>query len=229
MTQETWTAVDNYINQMLVPSDPVLDAVVESSAAAGLPAIAVSPSQGKLLYLLAQIQGARKVLEVGTLAGYSTIWLARALPPGGRVITLEFDPKHAKIATTNIAQAGLSDTVEVRVGPALASLPQIVAEGLGPFDLIFIDADKENNVPYFKWALQLSRPGTVIIVDNVVRDGAVVDPKNQEPTILGIRRLNDFLAAEARVSATAVQNVGSKGYDGFILARVNTAPVSAQA
>jgi predicted O-methyltransferase YrrM len=207
----------------------VLDAVVESSAAAGLPAIAVSPSQGKLLYLLAQIQGARKVLEIGTLAGYSTIWLARALPPGGRVVTLEFDPKHAKIATTNIAQAGLSDTVEVRVGPALASLPQIVAEGLGPFDLIFIDADKENNVPYFKWALQLSRPGTVILVDNVVRDGAVVDPKNQEPTILGIRRLNDLLAAEPRVSATAVQNVGSKGYDGFILARVNTVPVSAQA
>jgi predicted O-methyltransferase YrrM len=224
MTQDQWTAVDNYINEKLAPSDPVLDAAIEASAAAGLPPIAVTPSQGKLLYLLAQMQGARTILEIGTLGGYSTIWLARALPPGGRLVTLEFDPKHAKVARANIAQAGFSGMVEVRVGPALNTLPQLAAEGAGPFDMIFIDADKENNVPYFHWALQLSRPGSVIIVDNVVRDGKVADPSSQDPTILGIRRLNDLLATEPRVKATAVQTVGSKGYDGFILARVNPGP-----
>jgi predicted O-methyltransferase YrrM len=221
MTQDQWTAVDNYINEKLVPPDPVLDAAVDASTAAGLPALAVTPSQGKLLYLLAQMQGARAILEIGTLGGYSTIWLARALPQGGRLITLEFDPQHAKVASTSIARAGFSGMVEVRVGPALDSLPQLAAEGAGPFDLIFIDADKENNVPYFQWALRLSRAGSVIIVDNVVRDGKVVDPSSQDPTILGIRRLNDLLANETRVKATAVQTVGSKGYDGFILARVN--------
>jgi predicted O-methyltransferase YrrM len=221
MSQEKWTAVDSYIDQKLLRPDPLLDAAVEASVAAGLPALAVTASQGKLLYLLAQMQGARSILEIGTLGGYSTIWLARALPRGGRLVTLEFEPKHAKVASANIARAGLGATVEVRVGAALQTLPQLAAEGGAPFDLIFIDADKENNVPYFTWALKLSRPGSVIIVDNVVRDGAVVDPANQDPMILGIRQLNDLLAGESRVSATAVQTVGSKGYDGFILARVN--------
>ena len=221
MSQEKWTAVDSYIDQKLLRPDPMLDAAVEASVAAGLPALAVTASQGKLLYLLAQMQGARSILEIGTLGGFSTIWLARALPRGGRLVTLEFEPKHAKVASANIARAGLSAMVEVRVGAALETLPQLAAEGGGPFDLIFIDADKENNVPYFKWALKLSRPGSVIIVDNVVRDGAVVDPANHDPMILGIRELNDLLAGESRVSATAVQTVGSKGYDGFILARVH--------
>ena len=221
MSQEKWTAVDSYIDQKLLRPDPMLDAAVEASVAAGLPALAVTASQGKLLYLLAQMQGARSILEIGTLGGFSTIWLARALPRGGRLVTLEFEPKHAKVASANIARAGLSAMVEVRVGAALETLPQLAAEGGGPFDLIFIDADKENNVPYFKWALKLSRPGSVIIVDNVVRDGAVVDPANHDSMILGIRQLNDLLAGESRVSATAVQTVGSKGYDGFILARVH--------
>jgi predicted O-methyltransferase YrrM len=166
------------------------------------------------------MQGARNILEIGTLGGYSTIWLSRALPSGGRLITLEFDPKHAKVASANIGHAGLSQMVEVRVGPALDALPQLAAEGRGPFDLIFIDADKENNAPYFDWSLKLSRSGTVIIVDNVVRDGAVIDPANRDPAIVGIRRLNERLAAEPRVSATAIQTVGSKGYDGFTLIRV---------
>lgn len=220
MTQEKWTAVDKYLDKIFVPPDPALENAIAASTAAGLPAIAVSPTQGKLLFLLAQMQSARNILEIGTLGGYSTIWLARALPSGGRLITLEFDPKHAKVATANIAHAGLSQMVEVRVGPALDALPQVAAEGRGPFDFIFIDADKENNAPYFDWSLKLSRPGTVIIVDNVVRDGAVVDPANREPAIVGIRRLNERLAAEPRVGATAIQTVGSKGYDGFTLIRV---------
>jgi predicted O-methyltransferase YrrM len=223
--QERWTAVDRYITDLLVPADPALDAALATSAAAGLPPIAVTPNQGKLLGLLARVQGARTILELGTLGGYSTIWLARALPVGGRLVTLEADPRYAEVAEANIARAGLAETVELRVGPALGTLPQLVSEGAGPFDLIFIDADKKNNPGYFEWALQLSRPGTLIIVDNVVRDGAILDPDADDPTlgnegIRGIRRFFENLAAERGVSATAIQTVGSKGYDGFALALV---------
>jgi predicted O-methyltransferase YrrM len=199
-----------------------LDAAIAASAAAGLPPIAVTPNQGKLLGLLARVQGARTILELGTLGGYSTIWLARALPAGGRLVTLEAQAEYAEIARANIAHAGLAETVELRVGPALQTLPQLVNEGAGPFDLIFIDADKKNNPGYFDWSLKLSRPGTLIITDNVIRDGAILDPDADDPTlgnqgIRGIRRFFEKLAAERRVSATAIQTVGSKGYDGFAL------------
>jgi predicted O-methyltransferase YrrM len=220
MTQPTWTAVDTYFNELLIGSDAALDSAMKASAAAGLPAYAVSPSQGKLLFLLAKIQGARNILEVGTLGGYSTIWMARALPERGKLVTLEFSPKHAEVARANIAAAVLAGRVEIRVGSALDTLPQLAADGRGPFDLIFIDADKENNPAYFSWALKLSRPGTVIIVDNVVRDGAVADGASADPVILGIRRFHEMLAAEPRATATAIQTVGSKGYDGFTLIRV---------
>jgi len=220
LSKELWTAVDQYICGQLVPADPVLDQVLESSAAAGLPPIAVTPNLGKLLYLLAKIQGARKILEIGTLAGYSTIWLARALPPGGRLITLEADPKHAEISRNNIAKAGLSQTVEVRLGDALEALPKLQAENCGPFDLIFVDAEKRDNPDYFVWSLKLSRPGTILVFDNVVRDGAVIDPSNTTPSVAGIRRFNELVAAEPRVTATAIQTVGSKGYDGFAIALV---------
>jgi predicted O-methyltransferase YrrM len=220
LSKELWTAVDQYICGQLVPADPVLDQVLESSAAAGLPPIAVTPNLGKLLYLLAKIQRAQKILEIGTLAGYSTIWLARALPPGGRLITLEADPKHAEISKSNIAKAGLSNTVEVRFGNALEALPQLEAENSGPFDLIFVDAEKRDNPDYFVWSLKLSRPGTILVFDNVVRDGAVVDPSNTTPSVEGIRRFNELVAAEPRVTATAIQTVGSKGYDGFAIALV---------
>lgn len=220
MTQERWTAVDQYIGDLLLPPDPELDAALQASAAAGLPQINVSPAQGKLLQLLAQLQGARAILEIGTLAGYSTIWLARALPPGGRLITLEAEPKHAEVARANIARAGLADIVELRLGPALETLPQLAAGGRGPFDLIFIDADKQSTAEYFRWALRLARRGSLIVVDNVVRNGAVVDADSTDPGIQGIRRFSEVLAAERRVSATAIQTVGSKGYDGFALALV---------
>jgi predicted O-methyltransferase YrrM len=220
MTQEQWTAVDRYISDLLVPPDPALDAALQASAAAGLPPHDVSPSQGKLLLLLAQIQGARTILEIGTLGGYSTIWLARALPADGRLITLEADPKHAEVARANIARAGLSDVVEVRLGRALDTLPQLAGEGHSPFDLIFIDADKASNPDYFAWALKLSRRGSLIIADNVVRNGAVVDAASSDPSVQGVRRFNELLAESPRVSATAIQTVGSKGYDGFALAIV---------
>lgn len=220
MTDDLWTAVDRYISDLLVHSDPALDKVLEQSAAAGLPPIAVTPNLGKLLYLLARIQGAKRILEIGTLAGYSTIWLARALPPDGRLITLEADARHAEIARTNIARAGLADVVELRQGSALDTLPQLAAEGRGPFDLIFVDADKESSPDYFAWSLKLSRRGSVLVFDNVVRDGAVIDPANTSPSVQGIRRFNELLAAEPRVSATAIQTVGSKGYDGFAIALV---------
>jgi predicted O-methyltransferase YrrM len=220
MTLARWTAVDRYFTDLFVPADPVLDAALEASAAAGLPPINVSPPQGKLLNLLARVHGSRTVLEIGTLGGYSTIWLARALPDGGRVITLEHDPRHAEVARANLARAGLAHVAEVRVGPALDTLPQIAAQGLGPFDLVFIDADKKSNPDYFAWALRLTRRGSVIVVDNVVRDGAVIDAQSPDPNIQGVRRCNAMMAAEPRVSATAIQTVGGKGYDGFAIAVV---------
>ena len=220
MNQETWTAVDRYLADLFVPSDPALDAALEASAAAGLPAISISPNQGKLLQLLARVQGARNILEIGTLGGYSTIWLARSLPAGGRLITLEFEPKHAEVARANFARAGLAGVVELRVGRALDTLPQLAAEGRGPFDLIFIDADKENYADYFVWALKLARRGTLIIADNVVRKGAVTDAGSSDPLVQGVRRFNELLAAEKRVSATVFQTVGTKGYDGFAIALV---------
>ncbi|MEH1909120.1 MAG: O-methyltransferase [Nostoc sp.] len=222
MTQEQWTAVDRYFTDLLVPPDPALDAALQTSAAAGLPPHNVSPNQGKLLLLLAQIQRARTILEIGTLGGYSTIWLARALPSDGRLITLEADPKHAEVARANIAHAGLADIVDLRLGQALSTLPQIAAEGNSPFDLIFIDADKPNNPHYFAWALKLSRRGSLIIADNVVRNGAVIDQSSSDPSVQGVRRFNELLASEPRVCATAIQTVGSKGYDGFAIAIVTT-------
>jgi predicted O-methyltransferase YrrM len=220
MNQETWTAVDNYINDQLIPSDPVLDAALEASTAAGLPAISVTPGQGKLLHLLARLVGAMNILEIGTLGGYSTIWLARALPAGGRLITLEADAKHAKVASANLARAGLTDVVELREGKALDTLPELAAEGLEAFDLVFIDADKRNNPHYFEWALRLSRKGSLIIVDNVVREGGVIEAESKDPNIQGARRLFEMLAADQRVVPTAIQTVGSKGYDGFAIALV---------
>jgi predicted O-methyltransferase YrrM len=223
MSETLWTEIDHYFDALLVPADPALDAAIEASAAAGLPGIAVAPNQGKLLHLLARIQGARNILEVGTLGGYSAIWLARALPPGGRLVTLEYDQRHAEVARANIERAGLSDIVELRVGAALDTLPQLVRDGRGPFDLIFIDADKENIPAYFTLALQLAKQGSLIIVDNVVRNGAVLDSESPDAAIQGIRRFNAMLAAEPRVSATAIQTVGVKGHDGLAIALVTGA------
>ncbi|MGB2676568.1 MAG: O-methyltransferase [Candidatus Acidiferrum sp.] len=220
MTQAVWTAVDKYITDLLVPSDPALEAALQTAAAADLPHIQVSPAQGKLLHLLARACGARQVLEIGTLGGYSTIWLARALPAGGRVITLEADPKHAEVARANFSQAGLTGAIELRLGPALETLPKLAAQGRGPFDLIFIDANKSQMPEYFDWALKLARAGTVIIADNVVRDGAVLEASSGDADIQGVRRFNERLAAEKRVTATEIQTVGSKGYDGFAFAMV---------
>ncbi|WP_437718022.1 O-methyltransferase [Sorangium sp. So ce448] len=224
MAQEQWSAVDRYLTDLLVPSDAALDAALAASAAAGLPPINVAPNQGKLLHLLARIRGARAILEIGTLGGYSTIWLARALPDGGRLITLESEPKHAEVARANLDRAGLADVVELRLGRALDTLPKLAAEGRGPFDLIFIDADKPSNPDYFAWALKLSRRGSVIVIDNVVRKGAVIDPESADPNVQGVRRLNKLLAAERRVSATAIQTVGSKGYDGLAIVLVTEDP-----
>ena len=218
MNQELWTAVDRYVTEMLVPPDAALEAALEASDAAGLPRIAVAPNQGKLLQLLARARGARRILEIGTLGGYSTIWLARALPPGGRLITLEVEPKHAEVARANIARAGLASVVDVRLGAALETLPRVAAERAGPFDLTFIDADKSNIPSYFEWALKLAAPGGLIVVDNVIRDGAVVDDASTDPSVKGVRRLNELLRAEPRVSATTIQTVGARGYDGFTLA-----------
>jgi len=221
MNQEQWTAVDHYISETVVPSDAALDAAIEASAKAELPAIAVTPNQGKLLQIFARLVHARRVLEIGTLGGYSTIWLARALPEGGRVISLELNPKHAEVARANIERAGLSKRVEIRLGRAQDTLPKLAAEAKDPFDLIFIDADKASIPQYFTWSLKLSRPGSVIIVDNVVRKGAVIDAASSDEDVQGVRRLNDMLATEKRVTATTIQTVGSKGYDGFTLALVN--------
>jgi predicted O-methyltransferase YrrM len=223
MSEDQWKAVDGYLSERLVPSDAALEATLEASAAAGLPAINVSPTHGKLLHLLAKMQRAQRILEIGTLGGYSTIWLARALSADGRLITLEADAKHAGVARANIARAGLDRVVELRLGAALETLPQIAAERQGPFDLIFIDADKQNIPHYFGWALQLSRLGSLIVVDNVVRGGAVMDAASGDASVQGVRRFLDILAAEPRVSATAIQTVGLKGYDGFALALVTAA------
>jgi predicted O-methyltransferase YrrM len=222
MTEELWTAVDRYLGDLLAPGDPALEEALVASATAGLPAINVSPVQGKLLHLLARAIGARNILEVGTLGGYSTIWLARALPEGGRLISLEADPRHAEVARANIARAGLQAIVEVRLGMALDTLPGLAAERTEPFDFVFIDADKPNNEAYFDWALKLSRPGSIIVVDNVVREGEVIDADSDSSTVQGVRRLLERLAAEPRVGATAIQTVGAKGYDGFAIALVTS-------
>jgi predicted O-methyltransferase YrrM len=220
MTPATWTAVDEYFSTLMLPPDPVLDATQRSAADAGLPPISVSAAQGKFLHLLTRIAGARRVLEIGTLAGYSTIWLARALPQNGagRLVTLEFDPAHAEIARGNIARAGLDEIVEVRVGAAIDTLPTLATEA--PFDLVFIDADKPSTPDYFRWAIKLSHPGSVIVIDNVVRGGDVIDASGKNQDADGMRRFFDLLAAEPRVTGTAIQTVGAKGYDGFAIAVV---------
>lgn len=226
MTQDLYEAVDDYIVEHLIEPDPALEAALADSAAAGLPPIAVTPNLGKLLQLILRLAGARTLLELGTLGGYSTIWLAGALPADGRLLTLEANPDYAALAQANIARAGYGDLVEIRVGPALEALPVLATEGAGPFDAIFIDADKKNNPGYLEWALRLSRPGTLIVVDNVVRGGAILDPDAEDPsgggteTTLGVRRTYELLAAEPRISASAIQTVGSKGHDGFALAIV---------
>lgn len=221
--EERWRAVDRYITETLIGPDAALDAAIEASDAAGLPQIAVAPNQGKLLHILALVRGARRILEIGTLGGYSTIWLARALPPGGRLITLEADETHARVARANIDRAGLGADVEVRLGPALETLPRLAAEGAGPFDLTFIDADKPNIPHYFEWALKLAAPDGLIIVDNVIREGAVADAASTDASVLGVRRLNEMLHDERRVTATTLQTVGSKGYDGLTIALVRGA------
>jgi|SRR6266702_2048263 len=215
MTQNIWEAVDKYLDTMLIPQDSALEDALKAAEAAELPAIQVSSVQGKLLHLLARILGARKILEIGTLGGYSTIWMARALPDGGRVITLEADPKHAEVARKNFARAGVENKIELRLGKALDTLPQVAADRLGPFDLVFIDANKSNMPEYFEWALKLARKGSIIIADNVVRAGAVLDAESKDADIQGIRRFLEMAGKEKRVSATALQTVSTKNYDGF--------------
>jgi predicted O-methyltransferase YrrM len=218
--ERRWNEVDSYFAKTLIGSDPALDEALAANARAGLPPIDVSAPQGKLIHLLARMMGARKALEIGALGGYSTIWLASALPDDGRLITLELNPKNADVARRNLARAGLDGKVEIRTGAALESLPKIEAEGLGPFDFVFIDADKTNNAAYLEWALRLSRPGAAIMVDNVVREGEVIDASSRSTDVVGVRRMFDLMARETRLSATAIQTVGAKGWDGFALAIV---------
>ncbi len=220
MKVERWAEVDRYINDLLAPSDEALDAAIKASRAEGLPQINVTANQGKMLQILAQLQEARDILEIGTLGGYSTIWLARALPSDGHLVSLEIDQRHAAIARANISRAGLDGVVEVRLGRALDTLAAFVAGGHRPFDLIFIDADKVNLAAYFSWALKLSHSGSLMVVDNVVRDGEVIDESSADPDVQGVRLFNERLAAEPRVTATEIQTVGSKGYDGFALVLV---------
>jgi len=220
MTQEQWTRVDEYVTNLMLPHDAPLEAALAAGHAAGLPAINVAPNQGKFLSLLAQVQGAKRILEIGTLAGYSTIWLARALPSDGRLVSLELSPKHAQVAQANIERAGLASLVEIRVGRALDSLASLVSEGAPSFDFVFIDADKQSIPDYFSWSLKLTHPGSVIVVDNVVRKGAVLDAASADPNVQGVRRFNELVSRTPSVSATTVQTVGSKGYDGFALLRV---------
>jgi predicted O-methyltransferase YrrM len=222
MTKDVWEAVDKYFDEMLIPHDSTLDDALANCASANLPAIQVSSVQGKLLHLLARILGARNILEIGTLGGYSTIWMARALPEGGRIITLEADPKHADVARKNFARAGVANNVELRLGKALDTLPQVAADGRGPFDLFFIDANKSNMPEYFEWSLKLARKGSVIIADNVVREGAVLDAKSKDADIQGIRRFLEMVGKEKRVSGTALQTVSTKNYDGFALVLVTS-------
>jgi predicted O-methyltransferase YrrM len=216
----TWTAVDDYFTELLAPAEDHFTEALRASEAAGLPPIAVAPNQGKLLRLIAETQGARRILEIGTLGGYSTLWLAGALPADGKLITLEYEPGHAEVARANLDRAGYAETVEIRVGAALDSLAALAEEGQEPFDFVFIDADKVNNPGYITWALALTRPGSLIVIDNVARDGEVVDPHSEDPRVIGTRAGLALVAREPRLSATAVQTVGSKGYDGFALARV---------
>jgi predicted O-methyltransferase YrrM len=216
--QELWSAVDQYVGGLLAPHDPALEAALEASERAGLPPIQVSPPQGKLLQLLAATIGAKTILEFGTLGGYSTIWMARALPEGGRLITLEADPRYAAVARESIDRAGLGDVVDLRVGSALDLLPELAAEEVPPFDLTFIDADKSHSPDYFAWVLERSRPGSLIVADNVIRAGKLVDEHDEDPNIQAQRHLHEMIAAEPRVSATTIQTVGGKGYDGFTVA-----------
>ena len=218
MAQDLWNAVDRYICDLVIPPDSALDGAIRASTDAGLPAISVAPNQGKLLHLLAKIHKANRILEIGTLGGYSTIWLARALGPGGSLVTLEFDPKHAEIAKKNLAAAGLSEIVEVKLGDAIQTLPTLQS-GM-PFDLVFIDADKKSTADYFQWALKLTKVGSVIIIDNVVRDGAIIDADSTDEGVVGVQKFNRLLAKEKRVSTTQIQTVGSKGYDGLCIALV---------
>jgi predicted O-methyltransferase YrrM len=220
MAEEQWKAVDDYYAALLGASDPVMEKVLAASDAAGLPAIQVSPLQGRMLMLLAQTAGSRRILEIGTLGGYSTIWLARALPRDGSLVTLESEPRHAEVATANIADAGLAEVVEVRQGPASDSLAALVNEGVRPFDFVFIDADKAGYPVYLEWALKLTWPGSLIVADNMVRGGAVADSESSDDTVRGVRQFNEDVAKNARLAATAIQTVGAKGYDGFVLARV---------
>ncbi|HUZ03837.1 MAG TPA: O-methyltransferase [Acidobacteriaceae bacterium] len=218
--QDRWTAVDQYIDDLLFPSDTMLTAALAASTAAGLPPISVTASQGKLLCLLAQMSGARTILEIGTLGGYSTLWLARALPSDGRIITLESEPRHAEVARANFTHAGMAEKIELRLGSALDTLPQLVAEKHAPFDFIFLDANKDGYPEYLTWSLRLSRPGTIIVADNVVRDGEVIYADSSNAQVQGARRFNQMLASDSRLSATILQTVGSKGYDGLALVRV---------
>jgi predicted O-methyltransferase YrrM len=219
-----WQAVDAYLEETILTPDPALDAVLHANAAGRLPAIDVSALQGRMLYLMAKMAGAAKALEIGTLGGYSSIWIARALPPHGRLVTLEAAAAHAKVARLNLERAGLAAKVDVRVGPALATLPAIEKEGLAPFDFVFIDADKANNAAYLEWALRLSRPGAGIVVDNVIRSGAVADRSSADRDVVGTRRMFEMMGRESRLEATAIQTVGAKGWDGFALAVVK-API----
>jgi len=220
VSPDLWTAVDRYISDLVVKPDSLLEEALAAAAKAGLPEISVTAGEGKLLQLLARIRAARNILEIGTLAGYSTIWMARALPPGGRLVTLESDPLHASVARANIERAGLGGSVDLRVGPALDTLPTLAADG-ERFDLTFVDADKPNIPEYFEWAVKLSTPGAIIVVDNVIREGGVIDETSEDASIRGVRRFNERLASDSRVSATTIQTVGSKGYDGFAVAIVD--------
>jgi predicted O-methyltransferase YrrM len=221
MEENLWATVDGYITERVVQPAQVMSDALASAQAAGLPPIAVSAPQGKLLNLLARMVDARRILEIGTLGAYSTIWLAKALPEGGRLLSLEISDKHAEVARANLARAGLESVAEVRVGPALESLPQLKSEGAGPFDLFFIDADKANIPDYFDWAVRLSHPGSVIVVDNVVRQGALADSGSTDPNVVGVRKLHELISGRDDVSATTIQTVGSKGYDGLTVAVVN--------
>jgi predicted O-methyltransferase YrrM len=217
MSEKLWSDVDSYIADRLIPADPLMDAVLAANAAGGLPAIDVSAAQGRFLELLVRMTGAARILEIGTLGGYSTIWMARALAATGKVVTLEYAPKHAAVAKANFERAGVSARIDLRVGPALDSLPGVETDGLGPFDLVFIDADKPNNRNYLEWAVKLSREGTVIVLDNVIRDGAVIRTDGRDGSVEGARAGFDFLGSHPRIRATALQTVGAKGYDGFAI------------